>query len=98
MRSPEQLFGQNAKGEPNVSLERTAHLLPPGATNDTVLSKCYRNQRDVLVVAHAMGFGIYKEIVQLLESREHWQDVGYEVEGAYVVGKLVKIRRPTENS
>jgi len=48
MRSPEQLFGEDANGEPNVSLERTAHLLPPGATNDTVLSKCYRNQRDVL--------------------------------------------------
>ena len=98
MRSPEQLFGQNARGEPNVSLERTAHLLPPGATNDTVLSKCYRNQRDVLVVAHAMGFGIYKDIVQLLESREHWQDVGYEVEGDYVVGRKVKILRPAGNS
>jgi superfamily I DNA and RNA helicase len=98
MRAPEQLFGQDKKGEPNVSLERTAHLLPPGSTNDTVLSKCYRNQRDVLVVAHAMGFGIYKDIVQLLESREHWQDVGYDVEGNYAVGKKVKILRPSENS
>ena len=98
IRSAEQLFGQGADGEPNVSLERTHYLLPPGATNDTVLSKCYRNQRDVLVVAHAMGFGVYREIVQLLESRDHWQDVGYEVEGSYDVGKKVKILRPQENS
>jgi superfamily I DNA and RNA helicase len=96
--SPEQLFGQDADGEPKVSLERTARSFPPGATNDTVLSKCYRNQRDVLVVAHAIGFGIYREIVQLLESREHWQDVGYEVEGDYGIGKSVRILRPAENS
>jgi superfamily I DNA and RNA helicase len=65
-----------------------------------VLSKCYRNQREVLVTAHALGFGIYGQIVQLLESRDHWQDVGYEVisEGEFKVGKEVKILRPPENS
>jgi superfamily I DNA and RNA helicase len=74
--------------------------LSPDATNDTVLSKCYRNQREVLVTAHALGFGIYREIVQLLESRDHWQDVGYDVvsDGELKVGKNVRIFRPAENS
>src|SRR5262249_6615448 len=80
MRAPEELFGTDPDGQPTVSLDRSGGGLPVGASNDTVLSKCYRNQREVLLVAHALGFGIYSEIVQLLESREHWQDVGYEVE------------------
>jgi superfamily I DNA and RNA helicase len=99
IRSPEQLFGTDADHHPRVSLNRTTAQLPPGATNDTVLSKCYRNQREVLVVAHALGFGIYRETVQLLESREHWNDVGYDViEGTFAAGERVRILRPAENS
>ena len=99
LRSPESLFGEDADHEPRVSLTRTTAALPPGATNDTVLAKCYRNQREVLVVAHALGFGIYRETVQLLESPEHWSDVGYEVvDGAFSTGHRVRILRPEENS
>ena len=89
----------DADGQPRISLERAAAHLPTGATNDIVLSKCYRNQREVLVTAHALGFGIYGEIVQLLESKEHWEDVGYEViSGDFSVGTDVKILRPEQNS
>lgn len=100
IRSAEELFGKDADGEPKISLERAARYLPPGTTNDTVLSKCYRNQRQVLVTAHALGFGICGEIVQLLESPEHWHDVGYEVvsQGVFSVGAKVRILRPLENS
>lgn len=100
IRSPDQLFGIDKDGEARISLERSAALLPAGAENDTVLSKCYRNQREVLVTAHALGFGIYRNIVQLLESKEHWEDVGYEVlsNTAFEVGKSVRIQRPAENN
>lgn len=100
IRSPEALFGVNDAGEPLVSLDRAARQLPRGAENDIVLSKCYRNQREVLVVAHALGFGIYSNIVQLLESQEHWEDVGYLVESGDVtqVGSDIRILRPVENS
>jgi superfamily I DNA and RNA helicase len=100
IRSPDELFGTDNDGQPRVSLERAGRRLPPGTVNDTVLSKCYRNQREILVSAHALGFGIYGEIVQLLESRDHWQDVGYEVvsPNAFKVGQPVKIFRPPENS
>ena len=99
LRSPESLFGKDDDQEPKVSLTRTTAALPPGATNDTVLAKCYRNQREVLVVAHALGFGIYRQTVQLLESPEHWTDVGYEVvDGAFSAGHRVRILRPEENS
>jgi superfamily I DNA and RNA helicase len=99
LRTPEELFGTDPDGEPRISLDRTSGRLPAGASNDTVLSKCYRNQREVLVVAHALGFGIYSTIVQLLESREHWEDVGYRVEtDQYEVGERISILRPQENS
>ncbi|WP_410970394.1 hypothetical protein, partial [Salmonella sp. SAL4458] len=38
MRSPAELFGQDDDGEPRISLARAEKNLPPGATNDTVLS------------------------------------------------------------
>lgn len=99
MRTPEELFGTDEDGQPRISLDRSSTGLPVGAHNDTVLSKCYRTQREVLVVAHALGFGIYSEIVQLLESPEHWQDVGYLVEtGKFQVGQAVSILRPESNS
>lgn len=99
MRSPAQLFGMDTDGQPKISLERASRDLPPGATNDTVLNKCYRNQRETLVVAHALGFGIYSDIVQLLEDKEHWRDVGYEVvKGNLEVGEETEIFRPQENN
>ena len=99
IRQPEQLFGMDFDKKPRVSLERSGGSVPPGATNDAILEKCYRNQRDVLVVAHALGFGVYGNIVQLLESAEHWTDVGYEVlTGELVVGQEVRVIRPERNS
>jgi len=100
IRSPDQLFGVEEDGSSRISLERAAAGLPSGTENDTVLSKCYRNQREVLVAAHALGFGIYGTVVQLLESKEHWEDVGYEVlnGGNLAVGTNVRIERPAENN
>ena len=99
IRQPEELFGIDSDGQPRVLLDRSSANMPPGATNDAILSKCYRNQRDVLVTAHAMGFGIYGSIVQMLESAEHWQDVGYDVlSGPLLTGKKVEVIRPDRNS
>jgi superfamily I DNA and RNA helicase len=65
-----------------------------------VLHKCYRNPREVLVCAHAVGFGIYSpSIVQMLENREHWEDIGYRVvEGDFTRGSLTRIERPPGHS
>lgn len=99
IRSPEELFGADDAGA-LVSLDRSSANLPRGAENDIVLSKCYRNQREVLVVAHALGFGVYGQLVQMLESADHWGDVGYEVkEGDFTrPGSHVVIERPERNS
>jgi superfamily I DNA and RNA helicase len=97
VRTPEELYGVDMDGEPRISLQRA---LPENAdTNDYVLPKCYRNQRDVLVLAHAIGFGLYGDPVQMLQDRNHWEDVGYEVtKGDMRVGSPMIIRRPDKNS
>lgn len=96
-RRPEELFGLDTDGKPRVSLQR---CLPIGTdTNDHVLRRSYRNQRDVLVAAHALGFGIYGKTVQMLENKEHWEDVGYEIlSGDFKTGKPVTVTRPFKNS
>lgn len=99
MRTAEELFGLDEDDEPRISLERAAKGLPFKFTNDTVLSKSYRNQREILITAHALGFGIYSNIVQLLESSDHWRDVGYDVISKdYTINSQIEVVRPVENS
>jgi superfamily I DNA and RNA helicase len=100
MRTAETLFGADSLGRPRLSLERASARIPAGQINDTVLTKCYRNQLEVLVTAHALGFGIYsKQIVQMLEDEAHWSAVGYElVKGKYEIGENVVLKRPAKNS
>jgi superfamily I DNA and RNA helicase len=83
------LFGTDERGEPAVTFDE-----------DIVLHKCYRNPREILVAGHAIGFGIYgPRIVQMLESQDHWEDLGYQVtDGALEGGQQVTIERPRENS
>jgi superfamily I DNA and RNA helicase len=83
------IFGMDSEGNPRVSFDE-----------DVVLHKCYRNPREVLVSAHALGFGIYgKRIVQMLASPGHWEDLGYVVkEGNFVEGSQIVVERPRENS
>jgi superfamily I DNA and RNA helicase len=67
---------------------------------DLVLRKCYRNPLEILVVAHAVGFGLYGDrIRQMIEDVGHWNALGYDlIEGELNAGSLVRIRRPEVNS
>lgn len=70
-----------------------------GLEEDIILYKCYRNPREVLVTAHAIGFGIYGNIVQMLDEKDYWQDIGYKiVKGEFKENEQVIIERPKENS
>lgn len=72
----------------------------PHIDNDIVLEKCYRSSREILVLAHAIGFGIYNDpIIQMLENKDHWNDLGYEVtQGNCNEGDHMIIHRPEKNS
>lgn len=53
----------------------------PDMDNDIVLPRSYRNPKEILVMAHAIGFGIYNDkLIQILQDNNHWEDLGYKVE------------------
>lgn len=98
-RSPVDLFGKDEEGNPRINLNEFSRNLSWGQSNDLVLHKCYRNPIHVLVTAHALGFGLYDIPVQILENVNHWNDVGYTlIDGKYIEGEKVILRRDFENS
>ena len=78
--SPDKMFGARADGTPRVRFDGDG-------TRDLILEKCYRNSRPVLVTAHALGFGIYREpeaqgdtgLVQMFDSAHLWREIGYRL-------------------
>ncbi|MCW2411374.1 MULTISPECIES: DEAD/DEAH box helicase [unclassified Sphingobium] len=96
---PEELFGNDAAGNPLVEFSAPVLGEP---RQDIILEKCYRNSRPVLATAHALGFGIYREpdgLIQIFEQNQLWQDVGYRVrDGALEDGHFVSLERTSETS
>lgn len=99
---PEKIFGTDAHGSPLVRLDQT-----PNNPSDVILEKCYRNSRPVLVTAHALGFGIYRKprkknesgLVQMFDHYQLWGEVGYSVEGNFLLyGNPVTLYRTEETS
>lgn len=101
-RSPKELFGEDGDGNSLIDLDRAAKQLPEFLENDIVLKRCYRNPREVLLAAHALGFGMYRNDgmpVQTLEDEHHWEDVGYQVEsGKIEIGQEIVVFRSEKNS
>lgn len=89
--SPEEIFGSNANDD----------------WRDVILDICYRNSRPLLVAAHALGFGIYRELaregetglIQMFDHPQLWQDIGYRVKnGELNSGSHVTLQRVDETS
>ena len=71
---------------------------------DLVLDRCYRNPRQLLVTAHAIGFGIYRDVdhstgtqlVQMFDHSSLWKKMGYQIEsGSLKEGHHVTLHRNT---
>jgi len=97
---PEDIFGKDAQGRPLVSLGEDP-------CRDVILQKCYRNSRPILVTAHALGFGIYREpprgsetgLVQMFDHPALWEEIGYRLrEGRLEKGQRVVLERTDETS
>ncbi len=97
---PEDIFGKDAQGRPVVSLGEDPR-------RDVILQKCYRNSRPILVTAHALGFGIYREppkgsetgLVQMFDHPALWEEIGYRLrEGRLEKGQRVVLERTDETS
>jgi superfamily I DNA and RNA helicase len=96
---PEELFGVDEKGKPLVTLEGEDY--PGGIEKDLILKQSYRCPPQVLMLAHAIGLGLYSKrgCVQMLQSPESWNAIGYEIKkGELKKNSKVEIFRPSENS
>lgn len=101
---PEEIFGTKPDGSPRVVFTEPE---PGEPRSDIILDKCYRNSRPVLVTAHALGFGVYRNapkgkttgLVQMFENPQLWQEVGYDVvNGELRDGSPVTLGRSREAS
>ncbi|MDX5321696.1 MAG: ATP-binding domain-containing protein, partial [Bacteroidota bacterium] len=97
---PEVIFGDNERGQPLVTFGDDRR-------RDVILQKCYRNSRPVLVSAHGLGFGIYRNapqdtetgLVQMFDYPALWEEIGYKVkDGQLAKGQHVVLERTTETS
>lgn len=98
IQNTEETF-RNEYGSAGINLAKLQRN-HPDMDNDIVLSKCYRNPREILVTAHALGFGIYNNLlIQNMENNSHWEDHGYIVtRGNCIEGDEMEIVRPIKNS
>ncbi|MFN4252355.1 DEAD/DEAH box helicase [Deinococcus sp.] len=71
-----------------------------GAQKSEVMHRCYRTPEDILVAAHALGMGLLRENGMLAgpTNQREWQDIGYVVDGQFLSGRSVTLRRPAEHS
>ena len=102
--SPEEMFGNIKAGDSPVW---GVDSETGGPRHDIILQRCYRNSRPVLVTAHALGFGIYREpttqsetgLIQMFDNPKLWTDVGYEAVGIKIrEGEQVILKRTEETS
>ena len=102
--SPEEIFNYS-QSEPIIFSSSSLGSREP--QQDVTLKVCYRNSRPVLVTAHALGFGIYREkdpesntgLIQIFDHPQLWRDVGYEVsDGELNDGHRVTLSRSSNES
>lgn len=98
--SSEEMFGNDEQGRPLVTFGNDRR-------RDVILQKCYRNSRPVLVSAHGLGFGIYRNapqgaetgLVQMFDYPALWGEIGYNVKsGQLAKGQHIVLERTTETS
>lgn len=92
MPSPEDIWGVDENGQPNVTFQ--------SKEQDVTLDICYRNPGAVLSSAHALGFGIYHNpMIQMFDYEGLWQEIGYEVlDGKLAEGERVVLGRTQKSS
>ncbi|SDM42886.1 Superfamily I DNA and RNA helicases [Paenibacillus sp. OK060] len=91
-----EMFGVDENNNPLVQIENSSDLSQP--QTDIILPICYRNTKWALTIAHALGFGIYRNstqpLVQFFDDLDVWRDIGYEETGGELsFNSFVKLQR-----
>ncbi|MCC0178428.1 DEAD/DEAH box helicase [Waterburya agarophytonicola K14] len=103
---PETIFGRDEKtGSLLVNLQGNYSKEEGGARKSHVMSKCYRTPSLLLMTAHAVNMGLFRQegVLQGVTTKNDWQKLGYEVtsgdfsQTSVKEQKLVTIIRSPDN-
>lgn len=104
MKEPEELFGLNDFGLPNVPNSSLHGTYVGGVEKDFALKNSYRNPRLNLMAAHGTALGLYRPagIIDMIDGRASWEAIGYKIlkpsTERFRAGDEVVVERPVEHS
>lgn len=103
IKEPEELFGKNSDGEPNMPNTVLDGEYPGGIPKDFVLPNCYRTPRPVLMTAHGVAMGLYTSNQnEMFYNQSEWKAIGYKVNSPktaiIVEGSQVELERTSNTS
>lgn len=93
---PEVLFGKDKEGKERYRFKEDLE----GPEDDIVLKVCYRNPKEIIATAHALGLAVYYNggPIQMIEDKYTWERIGYTVYGQLLPNKKVVIERAEDAS
>lgn len=97
MLPPEELFGVDNNGAPNVTLVNEQGK----PQQDIMLPVCYRNPPWTLTLALSLGLGIYRNegLVRMFPNPDFWDHIGYDVVGGSLdFGQKVALQRSRDRT
>lgn len=100
---PEELFGLNKEGNPNMPNSVLEGEYKGKIKKDFVLPNSYRNPRITLMIAHGLALGLYSKNAKVpMKDRSDYIARGYDVlepnSQKFSEGEIVKVERPEKNS
>ncbi|OKH26717.1 DNA/RNA helicase [Hydrococcus rivularis NIES-593] len=71
-----------------------------GIKKSEVMRRCYRTPHQIITAAHGLGMGLLRPQGMLtgITRAEEWKAIGYEVQGRFIPGQKIILKRPRENS
>lgn len=80
IKEPEDLFGKNAEGQPNILNASLKGNYEGDIPKDFTLPNCYRTPRPVLMTAHGVAMGLYApKKTHIFYEKSAWNAIGYNV-------------------
>lgn len=84
--------------------EKLGHLVTgnyaSGIKKSEIMRRCYRTPHQIITAAHGISMGLLRSGGMLtgITNKTEWEAIGYQVEGQFIPGKNVTLKRPPENS
>lgn len=105
IREFHELFGKESSGKFRFDEEALIGEYEGGVSKDFILPNCYRNPRNILMVAHGIALGVKRHngVVDSVDRVKDWRALGYQVNsptGKELIeaGDRVEVERLESNS